>query len=323
MSERLRSLRSRGVAGLLAAAGTVVLAAPPAQAGEPLLTVSLGHSSLITIGEGSSPVPGIPSVKIEVPSPKGEAPLAEVGIDEKGVTVTTPVTPPIEISAPKAALPPTPTVPAVPPPAAETVTGTSGGGSGGSGSGGGALATAAAVGAGTQPTGSGASGAAAARKPGGGKTGAKPASQAKGSGGGGAAVAGAALAAVSGARKAADSASPRHAGSSSGDPLSSIGGALPLPLPVPDWSKPIILLLALLAIAFGVRWRLATRRAGRLERRQGSLLRDIEVMQAALVPEVPEQLGGCPSPSPTARPRARPREATSMTCSRSGRTASR
>ena len=79
---------------------------------------------------------------------------------------------------------------------------------------------------------------------------------------------------------------------SSSDPLASIGGSLPLPLPVPDWSKPIILLLLILVIALGVRWRLATRRAGRLERRQGSLLRDIEVMQAALVPEVPARLEG-------------------------------
>jgi serine phosphatase RsbU (regulator of sigma subunit) len=76
------------------------------------------------------------------------------------------------------------------------------------------------------------------------------------------------------------------------DPLSSLGSSLPVPLPVPDWSKPIILALVLLAVALGVRWRVATRRARRLERRQGTLLRDIKAMQAALVPEVPERLAG-------------------------------
>jgi serine phosphatase RsbU (regulator of sigma subunit) len=101
---------------------------------------------------------------------------------------------------------------------------------------------------------------------------------------------------------AAAAASPQGRGGTSGsaprekratrDPLSSLGHSLALPLPVPDWSKPIILLLALLAIAFGVRSRLATRRAGRLERRQQSLLQDIQAMQAALVPDVPERLGG-------------------------------
>jgi Stage II sporulation protein E (SpoIIE) len=81
-----------------------------------------------------------------------------------------------------------------------------------------------------------------------------------------------------------------HRGSSS-DPLSSLGRNLPVPLPVPDWSKPIILLLLLLAIGFAVRSQLAARRARRLERRHGTLQRDLEVMQAALVPVIPERLG--------------------------------
>jgi hypothetical protein len=75
------------------------------------------------------------------------------------------------------------------------------------------------------------------------------------------------------------------------DPLSSLGRQLPLPLPVPDWSKPIILLLLLLAIGFGVRSQLAARRARRLERQRGTLLRDLDAMQAALVPAIPERLG--------------------------------
>jgi hypothetical protein len=78
----------------------------------------------------------------------------------------------------------------------------------------------------------------------------------------------------------------------SGNPLEAIGKRIPLPLPVPDWSKPIILLLLLLAIWFGVRSRMAGRRAGRLERQRTTLLRDVGAMQAALVPEVPARVGG-------------------------------
>ncbi len=83
-----------------------------------------------------------------------------------------------------------------------------------------------------------------------------------------------------------------HGPEGSGNPLASIGGSLGLPLPVPDWSKPIILLLALLALGLAARWWLASRRARALERRERILLRDIETMQAALVPEVPERIGG-------------------------------
>jgi hypothetical protein len=76
------------------------------------------------------------------------------------------------------------------------------------------------------------------------------------------------------------------------DPLSALGGHIPLPLPVPDWSKPIILVLLLLVLWFAVRSRLAARRARRLEGQRVTLLRDLGVMQAALVPEVPARLGG-------------------------------
>ena len=71
-----------------------------------------------------------------------------------------------------------------------------------------------------------------------------------------------------------------------------LGGQIPLPIPVPDWSKPIIIALLLLAAWFGVRSRLAARRARRLERQRAVLLRDVGAMQAALVPEVPALLGG-------------------------------
>jgi hypothetical protein len=65
-----------------------------------------------------------------------------------------------------------------------------------------------------------------------------------------------------------------------------------LPIPVPDWSKPIILALLLVAIWFGARSWLAARRARRLERQRVTLLHDLDVMQAAVVPDVPVQVGG-------------------------------
>jgi serine phosphatase RsbU (regulator of sigma subunit) len=82
------------------------------------------------------------------------------------------------------------------------------------------------------------------------------------------------------------------AGRHGDDPLDAIGRHIPLPLPVPDWSKPIILVLLLIAIWFGARSRLAARRARRLERQRATLLHDLDLMQAAVVPEVPLELGG-------------------------------
>ncbi len=84
-----------------------------------------------------------------------------------------------------------------------------------------------------------------------------------------------------------------HAGGGhSSSPLDAIGGRIPLPLPVPDWSKPIILILLLLAIGLGVRARTQALRAKRLEGQRETLLRDVDAMQAALVPEVPPRVGG-------------------------------
>jgi len=86
---------------------------------------------------------------------------------------------------------------------------------------------------------------------------------------------------------------PAHlAAKKSSNPLAKLGGQIPLPIPVPDWSKPIIIALLLLAAWFGVRSRLAAVRARRLERQRTLLLRDVGAMQAALVPEVPALLGG-------------------------------
>ena len=78
---------------------------------------------------------------------------------------------------------------------------------------------------------------------------------------------------------------------SSGNPLEQIGRQIPFPVPVPDWSKPIILLLLLLAIWFAARSRLAALRAQRLERQRAVLLGDLDSLQAALVPEIPARLG--------------------------------
>src|SRR5437588_9814095 len=78
----------------------------------------------------------------------------------------------------------------------------------------------------------------------------------------------------------------------SGNPLDTIGKHLPLPLPVPDWSKPIMAALLLVAIWLGVRFRLAATRAKRLEQQDEVLLHDVDTMQAALVPAVPARLEG-------------------------------
>jgi hypothetical protein len=85
---------------------------------------------------------------------------------------------------------------------------------------------------------------------------------------------------------------PRAAAKPASNPLDAIGRHIPLPLPVPDWSKPIILALLALAIGFAVRSRRAGLRALRLERQRATLLRDVGAMQAALVPEIPARVGG-------------------------------
>ncbi|MDQ6811149.1 MAG: serine/threonine-protein phosphatase [Actinomycetota bacterium] len=87
-------------------------------------------------------------------------------------------------------------------------------------------------------------------------------------------------------------ASRRRVPHTSSNPLEGIGRHIPLPIAVPDWSKPIILALLLLATWFGIRSRMAARRARRLEQQRVGLLADVGAMQAALVPEVPAHVGG-------------------------------
>jgi hypothetical protein len=72
---------------------------------------------------------------------------------------------------------------------------------------------------------------------------------------------------------------------------SSIGNLIPLPLPVPDWSRPIILILLVLCLLLGIRSWLSARRARRLESQRRELAADLASMQSALVPEIPSHLG--------------------------------
>jgi hypothetical protein len=88
-------------------------------------------------------------------------------------------------------------------------------------------------------------------------------------------------------RASTPSRSPRR----SSNPLDAIGRQIPFPVPVPDWSKPIILALLLLAIWFAARLRVAAVRARRLQGQRAALLQDLDVMQAALVPVIPARLG--------------------------------
>jgi hypothetical protein len=89
------------------------------------------------------------------------------------------------------------------------------------------------------------------------------------------------------------SAGPKHRTAHVGvgtasNPLDAIAS---LPLPVPDWSKPIILALVLIALALGVRSQMVGRRARRLAAQRAALAQDVDAMQAALAPEVPTRHG--------------------------------
>jgi hypothetical protein len=71
------------------------------------------------------------------------------------------------------------------------------------------------------------------------------------------------------------------------NPLDRIVGSLPLP----DWSKPIILALLLIALGLALRSRVMARRARRLAAQRAALAQDVDAMQAALAPEVPTRQG--------------------------------
>ena len=82
-----------------------------------------------------------------------------------------------------------------------------------------------------------------------------------------------------------------HKTGARGGILNRIGRFLQLPLPVPDWSKPIILVLLIVSLALGIRARVSSRRARRLGRNQKRLVADMDSMQAALVPALPSRVG--------------------------------
>ncbi len=307
ITRRVAILHHRVAAASLVTAGAALLAAAPsAGAVKPLLAVQLGETTVLSVGTGSATE--VPSVKVETPPVAGTGPV-KIAAGSEGVTVSTPVAtttvpvttpslPKVEtpkVETPKVEIPKTPSIPTAP--RVPEAVGSGGGGSGSSGSGSSPTRDATA----SSPSGSTASGSAFAatapatsRSRGTGSAGHGSGPERSRTGAGSAPSGGGRTATTAAVGPASTKASvvPPRAHRRSRDLLSSLGSALPLPLPVPDWSKPIILLLLLLAVALGVRWRLAARRARRLERRQGTLLRDIESMQAALVPDVPEIVEG-------------------------------
>ncbi|HET8980544.1 MAG TPA: PP2C family protein-serine/threonine phosphatase [Solirubrobacteraceae bacterium] len=69
-----------------------------------------------------------------------------------------------------------------------------------------------------------------------------------------------------------------------------VGGLVPLP--VPDWSKPIIAALLIVCALLALRAMLISHRASRLESEHTQLAADLAAIQTALIPEIPPALGG-------------------------------
>jgi hypothetical protein len=292
----MRTSRQRGLTGIAVAVSLVLalLIAPATSAapmlgleGPPKVHVQLG--GLVNVEAEPLPakveVAGLPT--IETPSlPKAELPSAP--------PVETPATP-VEVPT----LPTTSTPVPLPSGSSSSPTPTSSStGSGARAAGAGASTASGAA----SPTGSNANGAAPATTRIGKAAHATArrhrlaAAKSRASGArvaaGGTATTGAPGASSAAARDGSSGAQGAHSKSSSSNPLEAIGRHIPFPVPVPDWSKPIILVLLLLAILFAVRSRLATLRARRLEGQRKTMLSDLDDMQAALVPAIPERLGG-------------------------------
>jgi hypothetical protein len=273
----------------------------------------------------------VPSVGVTVPSVGVTVPSVGVSVPSVGVTVSTPsvgvTTPTVTVSTPTTTPAPsesssgssggsssgTPseapagaTPPASDPPSGGGSGGGSASGSGSSGSSGGGSTAASGSGARGSTAGSTEDGtrggAGSSAGAGSGANGRRRGGRTRGGGGGGGGVVAAtALSAPAGALALARDASAgaTHGGTASGahaghtsNPLDAIGKHIPLPIPVPDWSKPIIVALLLLALWLWVRSRVAIRRARRLQREQATLLKDVDAMQAALVPSIPARVGG-------------------------------
>jgi serine phosphatase RsbU (regulator of sigma subunit) len=313
MSARPASSRIKAAAGGGLLAAMLALGAPPAGAAtesKALLNLSVGNTPLLSV-EGSLPIVGkLPPVEVKVLSKtsEGSTDLAGVSVGETSVTVPAPTLNPPTVTTPTVKLPETPATPkvevpgktvSVPSTPVGTVTnpGSSTTGSGDSTANAASATGSASTPAGGSPSSTPEAGSAALASA---KRSSSHGGRARSTGGGsgpgqtgtGAAISPAGKPGGSSSAAGSSQAADRTRARSGIDPLSSLGSKLPLPLPVPDWSKPIILLLLLLVIAFGARSRLATRRAGRLERRQSGLLKDLETMQAALAPEIPAALDG-------------------------------
>ena len=309
MSVKPASSRIKAAAGGGLLAAVLALAtAPGATAAEakPLLGLSLGNTPLLKV-ESSLPVVGkLPPVEVKVLSKnsEGSTDLAGVSVGETSVSVPAPTLNPPTVTTPTVTLPETPATPkaevpgkTVSAPSSPSGTVTSPGGTTGSGVASANTAsstdtTVAGDPASTPETTSVAAASAKRSSSHGGRARSAGGGAHPGQIGTGAVVSPSGGSSGSAAVAVTSPSADRSRARSGIDPLSSLGSKLPLPLPVPDWSKPIILLLLLLVIAFGVRSRLATRRAHGLERRQSGLLKDIETMQAALAPDVPAELEG-------------------------------
>ncbi len=298
--------------GLLHASG-----APPPSAAP--LTASLQRVGVALPGVGIS-VPGV-----TVSTPSLTVSTSPLGASVPSVTVSTPVvtvsTPEVKVSTAPVSVSSTPVTvstpsapsetPAESPPAGKPTgagaggSGTSSGGSSSSpGAGHGTTATAASAGSTAAPAAASAAAPSArssvrrsahsGARPG--PSGSREARRPTGAGAAGSSTSSGAASGVRvvrvrvpSTRGRASSGVSRHRAS---NPLDAIGRHIPLPIPVPDWSKPIILVLLLLALWFAVRSRVAARRARRLEGQRTTLLHDVDVMQSALVPQIPGRVGG-------------------------------
>jgi hypothetical protein len=286
----------------------VAVSLPSVGVSLPGVGVSLPSSgvSLPSVGV-SLPSVGVSLPGVSVSTPEVKVSTPEVDVSNTGVTVTTPEVSTSTPSQPSSGPTEAPSSPGTP-------TGSGGGGGGASPSepssatgdehGGSTTATTAAVDAGAAARSSPTSQAKAVGQvsAGGGVNVRSPASHSRRSAehrrdraGGSAAGtigSGAGARAVIGLKDPHAALASSEVKHGSGDPLEAIGRHIPLPLPVPDWSKPIILVLLALALWFAVRSRTAGRRARRLEGQQATLLRDVDAMQAALVPAIPARVGG-------------------------------
>jgi hypothetical protein len=316
-----QGIPSRPIGIALPAASSAGLSLPgvsvsPPGAGVSLPSVGVTVPSVgITVPSVGVTVPGvgvtIPGVTVSTPEIHVSTP--EVGVSTPGVTVSTPGVS-VPTPSPPSTPPPTSTSPVEAPSGVSTPTSPTGGGAGGS-SGGppsstggdhGNSAVAASVASTSAATaGSTLAGGSSHKTSAGTAGGGRPRGRASRSGRGPANArdpAGGATAAIGGtgapARTSVRASSrlaagaSRSAGHRTSNPLDTIGRHIPLPLPVPDWSKPIILVLLGLALWFAMRSRMAARRARRLEGQRATLLRDVDAMQAALVPEIPARVGG-------------------------------